>query len=265
MKPSFLELSNILKDTERIPGGYRTDCCIANWCHINENSRVLIIGDIATAITLCRIYRCKFDIVDIDETKCTDFRDWIEKESLSDYIKVSCLNVTDFKSPDEIYDIAIVGNVLSLVSDYPKALKKIVSALKNGGRFVATPMYVPNNCEYEKRNIVNAEEFKRVFNEFSLEKWKKEFASFSLVLRIQQHYKYKKVSIDDIEAFSNFICQRAISLGADKHLIQKLAYDYRGHLTDICKNNENLHYSILIYTKELINCEPELFFGEELV
>lgn len=252
---SFGELSKLFDDTDRIPGGYKSDCYIATNTFIHSNSKILLVGNVSTAINLSRAYNCQFDIIDSSPKNCERFILWVERENLGKNIHVFCEDITkvDF---DACYDVVILGNVLSWVKELPKAILNVVRALKNGGRLVAIPIYKTKKSDNSV--IVNIEQFKKIPNKKTLEEWKQCFEPFPIVLRTYKSFIFSSFNEKHVNAYIDYIFNKS-----SKRDIDKFKEQYKNYIFDLCHNLANMNFTILVYSKELINDEPELFLTED--
>ena len=139
---NYNEIIGILKETNRPPGGKNTVFEIMQRTFLSKNSNVLEIGTSTgfTALEISRFIKCSIIATDINENSLEEARNRTVNEGYNNisFVKAD-VNSLPFKN--EEFNLVIVGNVLSLMSDKEKALDECRRVCKRNGFIAVVPMY----------------------------------------------------------------------------------------------------------------------------
>lgn len=255
-------LISIVEETNRAPGGYLTVQAIANACFLNETKRMLEIGTSTgnTAIEIARMCRCHIESIDINERSVIKARQRAEEEGLSQYINATQMDATNLSYDDNSFDVVFCGNVTSLIPNKEKAFHEYVRVLKHGGLLAAVPMYYIKQPSSQLLEAVSAAIQLPVQNS-NEDEWLKFYRDPNMVLKYRKTFKFEYISDENIELFVNYILEKPHLKVMQNDTLKCLAKSYREFIYLFRDNLSHMGYSILLYSKELFNNEPELFTG----
>ena len=259
-------LISIVEETNRAPGGYATVQTIANACFIDKSKRVLEIGTSTgnTAIELARMCKCQIESIDINERSVLKARDRAKEENLSDFIRVYQMDATDLQFDKETFDIVFCGNVTSLIPDRTKAFQEYMRVLKPGGFLVAVPMYYIERPSKELLEKVSLAIQMQVSDSCERE-WLEFYRDGNMVLKYRQAYRFDRIEDRYIDRFIDYILSKPHLKQMSKDTYDCLSEQYSKFIYLFRENLSKMGFSILIYSKELYNNEPELFTAQPVI
>lgn len=261
----YNNLISIVKETNRVPGGFKTLQEVANITMLDSSKHILEIGTSTgvSAIELARLTKCKIDSIDVNERSIEEARKRAEKEGLLKYINFQIGDAQNMTFADKSFDIVFCGNVTSLIPDRKKALNEYYRVLKNSGILVAVPMYYIKEPSQDLiRKVSDAIQVKV---EISNKKYWKDFYNINdLVYKYEQDFKFKYIENQEIEKFVDYILSKEHLKVMKKEVFEVLSRKYREYIYIFRDNLSHMGYSILALFKENVNPEPELFGGEKV-
>lgn len=261
----YNNLISIVKETNRVPGGFKTLQEVANITMLDSSKHILEIGTSTgvSAIELARLTKCKIDSIDVNERSIEEARKRAEKEDLLKYINFQIGDAQNMTFADKSFDIVFCGNVTSLIPDRKKALNEYYRVLKNSGILVAVPMYYIKEPSQDLiRKVSDAIQVKV---EISNKKYWKDFYNINdLVYKYEQDFKFKYIENQEIEKFVDYILSKEHLKVMKKEVFEVLSRKYREYIYIFRDNLSHMGYSILALFKENVNPEPELFGGEKV-
>lgn len=264
-KMDYNNLISVVKETNRVPGGFKTLQQIANIAMLDNSKHMLEIGTSTgvSAIELVRLTKCKMDSIDINERSIEEAKTRAKKEDLLKYINFQVGDAQNMIFDDKVFDIVFCGNVTSLIPDRKKALNEYYRVLKNGGMLIAVPMYYIKTPSQELINNVS-DAIKTNVEICDKEYWKKFFLINDLVYKYEQDFKFEYISDNEIEKFVNYILSREHLKVLKADTYKALSEKYKKYMYYFRDNLSHMGYSILVLFKENVNPEPELFRGESI-
>ena len=255
----YNQLIGLVKETNRPPGGRRTVFEIINRTCIDRESSVLEIGTSTgfTAIELSKLVKCKITSIDINEMSLKEAQDRAFKEGLSN-IKFIKADVNNLPFKDFEFDLVIVGNVLSLMSNKEKAFGECRRVCKKTGFIAVVPMfYIEKPSDDLVKNVSRAIQV----NITPL--YKKDWDDFFKIPDLEVYWteKYKFDYIDDkiIKEFVEDILGREHLKKLEKDAFETLKKKYTDFMFLFRDNLSKMGFSIVLLSNKMIWEDPELY------
>ena len=107
-------------------------------------------------------------------------------------------------------------------------------------------------------------EVEKVKNKYGLNHWMSVFEEHGFVLKMQKHFKFKNVTPKQMAGYMDHIMKTSQLTDVDESLKEEYRRKFQEYVEVISDNMTGMMYSLLMYTKESCNAEPELFMGEEI-
>lgn len=261
---NYNQLIGLVKETNRLPGGRKTVFEIINKTCINRESSVLEIGTSTgfTAIELSRLVKCKITSIDINEVSLKEAQDRAFKEGLKN-IKFIKADVNNLPFKDSEFDLVIVGNVLSLMSNKEKAFDECRRVCKKTGFIAAVPMYyIEKPSEELVRNVSRAIQV----NIIPLYKkdWNLFFKIPDLEVYWTDNYKFDYIKGDIIKKFIDDILDRNHLKTLEKNVFEALKGKYTNYMFLFRDNLSKMGFSIILLSNKMIWEDPELYTSVRL-
>jgi len=266
MDSDYNTLISVVEETNRLPGGYLTVQAIANACFLDEKKHILEIGTSTgnTAIELARMCHCKIDSIDINERSIIKARQLICDEGLDKYITVTKMDATELFFESGAFDLVLCGNVTSLMPNKEAAFKEYIRVLKHGGILVAVPMYYVSKPSSQLINEVSLA-IKIVIKDSNENEWLNFYSHPTMVLKYRQRFVFDYIIDDKLELFINMVLSKPHLKAIKPEVFDCLTKRYRQLIYLFRENLSKMGFSILLYSKESINNEPELFTAQPIL
>ncbi len=265
---NYNQLIGIVKETNRIPGGRNTILEIINKLCLTKQSKILEIGTSTgfTSIEISRFLKCQIIAIDINDQSLEEAR----KRALDlDYNNINFINadINNLPFKDNDFDLVIVGNILSLLTNKDKSLNECRRVCKKEGFILAVPMYYIKSPPEEIVSKVS----EAIGTEIKI--WDKEFWT-SLFEQISEDYgtkielyyskdfvyKDRNKFIDD---YVGIVLNKNSLKGLSEEMKKKTKEKYSGFMRLFNENLKYAGFSILLYQKRNIKDEMELFLTKE--
>ncbi|MFH1376989.1 MAG: class I SAM-dependent methyltransferase [Candidatus Woesearchaeota archaeon] len=261
----YNQLIGLTKETNRIPGGRKTVFEIANRICLDRKSKVLEIGTSTgfTAIELSKLVRCKITSIDINEMSLKE----AEKRAISegfDDIKFLKADINELPFENERFDLVIIGNVLSLMSNKEKSFNECRRVCKKSGFIVSVPMfYVETPSEKIIRSISRAIQVN--ISPLYKKDWDVFFNIPELEVYFSEDYKFDYIGDDAIEKFVEEILKREHLKKLDKEALEVLNKKYKDYMFLFRDNLSKMGFSIVILSNKRLWEDPELYTSKKIV
>jgi ubiquinone/menaquinone biosynthesis C-methylase UbiE len=258
----YNHLIALVKETNRPPGGYKTIACVIQNTFMKQGSRVLEIGTSTgvTAIELVKACGCFVEAIDINETSLTEAQQRALQEGVAERIHFQQEDAQALCYEPETFDLVFCGNVTSLIPDREKAREEYTRVLKKNGFLAAVPMYYLRQPSEELRSCVSA----AIQSEVAVidrDYWIDFYNRSGLVLKFTENYKFDYIPDKILEEFVEAILGRPFLRELKPEVYERLREKYKEYIYLFRDNLSHMGYSILLYKKEPVNREPELFHG----
>ncbi|OGZ71284.1 MAG: hypothetical protein A2904_02185 [Candidatus Staskawiczbacteria bacterium RIFCSPLOWO2_01_FULL_33_9] len=263
-KMDYNQLIGLVKETNRPPGGRRTLFEIINRTCIDRESRVLEIGTSTgfTAIELSKLVKCKIISIDINEMSLKEAQDRAFKEGF-DNIKFIKADINNLPFEDSEFDLVIVGNVLSLMSNKEKAFGECRRVCKKAGFIAVVPMfYIEKPSDELVKNVSRAIQV----NITPL--YKKDWDDFFKIPDLEVYWteKYKFNYTDDkiIKEFVEDILNRGHLRKLERGSFETLKNKYTEYMYLFRDNLSKMGFSIILLSNKMIWEDTELYTSVKL-
>jgi len=258
-KMDYNQLIGLVKETNRPPGGRKTVFEIINRTCIDRESNVLEIGTSTgfTAIELSKLVKCKITSIDINEMSLKEAQDRAFKEGLSN-IKFIKADVNNLPFKDYEFDLVIIGNVLSLMSNKEKTFGECRRVCRKTGFIAAVPMfYIEKPSDELIKNVSRAIQV----NITPL--YKKDWDDFFKIPDLEVYWteKYKFDYTDDkiIKEFVEDILGREHLKKLEKDAFETLNKKYTDFMFLFRDNLSKMGFSIVLLSNKMIWEDSELY------
>ncbi|MCX6749094.1 MAG: class I SAM-dependent methyltransferase [Candidatus Pacearchaeota archaeon] len=255
----YNQLIGLIKETNRPPGGRKTVFEIINRACIDRESNVLEIGTSTgfTAIELSKLVKCKITSIDINEMSLKEAQDRSLQEGFNN-IKFIKADVNNLPFKDSEFDLVIVGNVLSLMSNKEKAFGECRRVCKRTGFIAAVPMfYIEKPSDELVKNVSRAIQV----NITPL--YKKDWDDFFKIPDLEVYWaeKYKFDYADDkiIKGFVEDILDREHLKKLEKDTFETLKRKYTDYMFLFRDNLSKMGFCIILLSNKMIWEDPELY------
>lgn len=260
----YNQLIGLVKETNRIPGGRKTVFEIANRTCIDRESKVLEIGTSTgfTAIELSKLVKCEITSIDINEMSLKEAEKRANQEGLNN-IKFVKADVNELPFGDFQFDLIIIGNVLSLMSNKDKAFSECRRVCKKTGFIVGVPMFYIEIPSGEL--IKNVSEAIHVdITPLYKKDWDKFFNLPSLETYFTEDYKFDYMKDEIIKKFVEDIFGRKHLQKLQKDTFEALKTKYTGYMFLFRENLSKMGFSIILLSNKMIWEDPELYTSTKL-
>ena len=258
----YNQLIGLVKETNRPPGGRKTVFEIINRACIDRESNVLEIGTSTgfTAIELSKLVKCKITSIDINEMSLREAQERASKEGLSN-IKFIKADVNNLPFRDYEFDLVIIGNVLSLMSNKEKTFGECRRVCKKTGFIAAVPMfYIEESSDELIKNVSEAIQV----NISPLYKgdWDDFFKIPDLEIYWTQEYKFDYIDDKTLKKFVEDIFGRDHLKNLKKDAFETLKKKYSDYIFLFRDNLSNMGFSIFLLSNKMIWEDPELYTSQ---
>ena len=177
-----------------------------------------------------------------------------------DYVKA---NVNSLPFDNESFNVVIVGNVFSLLTNKTKALEECMRVCKKDGFIVAIPMYyVKIPSEELVKKVSNA--IKTNIIPMYKSDWIKFFTVPELEIYWAKDFKFDYIEDDVVKSFTVKIMNRPHLKSMDMGVFIKLKRKYEKYVFLFRDNLSQVGYTIFILSKKKIWEDPELYTSKEI-
>jgi ubiquinone/menaquinone biosynthesis C-methylase UbiE len=261
----YNQLIGLTKETNRPPGGRRTIFDIVNRTCIDRNSKVLEIGTSTgfSAIELSKLIQCEVISIDINEMSLKEAEERAKQEGLKN-IKFLKADVNNLPFDESEFDLVIIGNVLSLMSNKEIAFSECRRVCKKIGFIAAVPMfYIETPSEELVRNVSEAIQV----NITPL--YKKDWDSFfdlpDLEIYHSEDYKFDYMADEVISNFVEEIINREHLKKLQKDSFEKLREDYTKYMFLFRDNLSKMGFSVVLLSNKMTWEDSELYTSKRYV
>ncbi len=260
----YNQIIGLTKETNRIPGGRKTVFEIANRTFLDREKKVLEIGTSTgfTAIELSKLVKCKITSIDINEMSLKEAKERASNEGFEN-IKFLKADVNNLPFENEKFDVIIIGNVLSLMSNKEKAFNECRRVCKKNGFIVSVPMfYMENPPEKLIKNVSNA--IKVNIKPLYKKDWDKFFNIPGLEVYFSEDYKFDYIEDNIIEKFVEDILKREHLKKLKKDPLKVLNRKYKEYMFLFRENLSKMGFSIVLLSNKMIWEDPELYTSKKV-
>ena len=264
MEMDYNQLISIVKETNRLPGGRNSIMEIISRLQITENTKLLEIGTSTgfTSIEISRFVKCKITAIDINELSLSEALERANKQGYSNinFIKADANSLPFDK---EFFDIVIIGNVFSLMTDKKITFNECMRVCKNDGFIVAIPMYyLKSPSEKLVQDVSDA--IKVNITPMYKKDWIEFFSIPELEIYLIKDYKFNYIEDKEVDRFCNEILKRKHLEDLSPDALETLTEVYSKFMFLFRDNLSHMGYSILLLSKKKIWEDPELYTSTEI-
>jgi len=255
----YNQLIGLTKETNRPPGGRKTVFEIVNRTCIDRESNVLEIGTSTgfTAIELSKLVKCKVTSIDINDMSLKEAKERANQEGL-DNIKFMKADINKLPFNDAQFDLIIVGNVLSLMSNKEKAFNECRRVCKKTGFIVAVPMfYLKSPSEELVKKVSDAIQVK--ITPLYKKDWNEFFDRSNLEIYFTEDYKFDYIEDEVIEKFVKNILGKEHLTKLSKISFDMLKQKYTYYMFLFRDNLSKMGFSIILLSNKMVWEDPELY------
>lgn len=261
---SYNELIGIIKETNRIPGGKNTIFEIINRVHLSRESKVLEIGTSTgfTAIEISRFVKCSITAIDINEESLNEAKNRASKEDMDNIIFLKA-DVNNLPFKDNEFDLVIVGNIFSLMTDKEKSINECKRVCKKEGFIIAVPMYYikqPSNNLVEKVSEAIKVNIKPLYKS----DWINFFNNPTLEIYWSKDFKFDFIPDETIRSFVEEILDRPHLKNLKEETSKKLKEIYTNYMFLFRDNLSHMGFTIFLISNKRIWEDLELFTSQEI-
>ncbi|HIH31967.1 TPA: class I SAM-dependent methyltransferase [Candidatus Woesearchaeota archaeon] len=260
---NYNEIIAITKETNRPPGGRITINDIITNLNITEQTTILEIGTSTgySALEISRFVKCKIIAIDINDASLEEARARAKTEN-SFNIQFIKADVMKLPFEKDYFDIILIGNVFSLVSNKETALKECLRVLKQMGFIIAVPMYYvkkPSNILVQK---VSEAIRVNITPQYKSD-WDSFFKTPYFDLYMEKNYLFDRINDKKITAFVEDILARPHLLQIKKPVLEKLKAKYGEQIKLFRENLSHMGYTIYFLSPKRAWEDPELFTAKK--
>lgn len=260
----YNQLIGIVKETNRPPGGKNTVFEIINRLHLSKDSKILEIGTSTgfTPIEISRLVRCPITSIDINENSLAEAKDRAKNEGYDniDFVKA---DVNNLPFDSESFNVVIVGNVFSLLSNKTKALDECMRVCKKDGFIVAIPMYYVKSPSDELIKKIS-DAIKVNITLLQKSDWANFFSVPGLETYWSKDFNFDYIANDIIEHFISEIMNRPNLKSMNADTVAKLGAKYGKYMFLFRDNLSHMGFTLFILSKKKIWEDPELYTSKEV-
>jgi len=260
----YNQLIGLTKETNRIPGGRKTVFEIVNRTCVDRESKILEIGTSTgfTAIELSKLVRCKITSIDINEASLKEAENRAKKEGF-DNIKFLKADVNTLPFKDGEFDVVILGNVLSLMSNKERAFDECRRVCKKSGFIVSVPMfYLEKPSDKLVKEI--SEAIHADISPLYKRDWERFFDIPGLEIYLSEDYKFEYIGDLVIKKFVEDILNRDHLKRLKKDTFEELKRKYTEYIFLFRNNLSRMGFSIILLSNKRIWEDPELYISSKI-
>ncbi len=261
---NYNELIGIVRETNRIPGGRKTILELMKNSLTNEKNKILEIGTSTgfTSLEISRLVKCKIISIDINEISLKEAKRRADEENYFniDFVKA---DVNNLPFENEEFDMVIVGNVFSLLSNKSAALNECRRVCKKDGFLAAVPMYYLSKPPEELVKKVS-EAIKVDITPLYKKDWMNLFDQDNLELFLEKDFKFDYKSDKDVGEFVEDILSRSHLKELSYKTLETLKKRYTEFMFLFRDNLSKMGYSILLLSNRRLWEDSELFTSKEI-
>jgi len=261
----YNKLIGLTKETNRLPGGRKTVFEIASRTFLNKESKVLEIGTSTgfTAIELSKLVQCRITSIDINEMSLKEAEIRALNEGFSN-IKFLKADVNNLPFSNGEFDVVIIGNVLSLMSNKEKSFNECRRVCNKNGFIVSVPMFYMEKPSDEL--VKNVSEAIHV-NITPLYKndWDKFFDMPELEIYFSESYKFDYIPNNIIEDFVINILNRVHLKDLNEESFNILRKKYTSYMHLFRDNLSKMGFSIVLLSNKMTWEDPELYTSKKVL
>ena len=263
-KMDYNQLIGLTKETNRIPGGRNTVFEIVNRTCIDRKSKVLEIGTSTgfTAIELSKLIPCDLTSIDINEMSLKEAAKRASVEEL-DNISFKKADVNSLPFENGTFDLVIIGNVLSLMSNREKAFEECRRVCKKTGFIVAVPMYY---TEVPSAKLVSdvSRAIKVDITPLYKDDWEKFFDLPGLEKYLESNFKFDYIEDSVVNSFVESILGRRHLKNLRPETMKKLKENYKDYMFLFRENLSKMAYTVLLLSNEMVWEDLELYTSKKI-
>jgi ubiquinone/menaquinone biosynthesis C-methylase UbiE len=260
----YNQLIGLTRETNRPPGGRKTIFEIANRLCLDRKNKVLEIGTSTgfTAIELSKLVRCNITSIDINEMSLKEAKERAMAEGFENIdFKKADVNNLPFK--DNEFDVIIIGNILSLMSNKEKVFNECRRVCKRSGFIVAVPMfYVKTPSEKMIKEVSKAIQVE--ISPLYKKDWDEFFNIPGLEIYFNEDYKFNYTDDKAVEKFVENILKREHLKILSNEATEVLNKKYKDYMFLFRDNLSKMGFSIFILSNKMIWEDPELYTSEKI-
>lgn len=261
---SYNQLIGLTKETNRPPGGRKTVFEIINRTCIDRYSKVLEIGTSTgfTAIELSKLVKCNIISIDINEMSLKEAEERAIQEGL-DNIKFMNADVNELPFDNSEFDLIIVGNVLSLMSNKEKAFNECRRVCKKNGFIAVVPMfYIKKPSEELVKNVSDAIQVN--ITPLYKKDWSKFFNIPNLEIYFTEDYMFDYIEDDILKKFVEDILNREHLKKLSQDSFEMLKKEYKKYMFLFRDNLSKMGFSIILLANKRVWEDPELYSSKKI-
>ena len=261
----YNNIISVVKETNRVPGGYATLQEIANAAGIKKGKKVLEIGTSTgiSAIELTRLTECNMESIDINERSIQEAKERAKLERVGSFINFSVQDARNTIFDSESFDFVFCGNVTSLIPERERAREEYFRVLKNGGFLAAVPMYYIKTPSEKLLNDVRSA-IKTNVEVVGKDYWIDFYRHKNMCFKYVRDFKFDYIDNKTLDLFIEYILNKPHLKCLKPDVYNTLCKKYREYIYLFRDNLSHMGYTIILMSKEMNNDEPELFIGSPI-
>lgn len=260
----YNQLIGLVRETNRPPGGRKTVIEIAQKTFLDKDNKILEIGTSTgfTPIEISRLVECEITSIDINETSLKEAKRRAKNEDFNK-IKFMKADVNHLPFEDNKFDVVIVGNVLSLMSNKEKAFEECRRVCKKNGFIVAIPMFYLKKPSSELiKNVSNAIQVD--ITPLYKSDWNKFFEIPNLEVYYEEDYSFDYMEDNTVKKFVENILNRDHLKKMKKESLEVLKKKYTEYMYLFRDNLSKMGFSIVLLSNKKIWEDPELYTSKKI-
>jgi ubiquinone/menaquinone biosynthesis C-methylase UbiE len=263
---TYTDFIALLKETNRCPGGKKTIRRIRELIHIDDKTKILDVGSNTgfTSLEFARITPATISGIDVSESCVREARELLsyDTESVKSRVTFSAASAYDIPFPDNTFDIVMVGGATSFMDDKRKAVAEYLRVLKPWGLLVSSPLsyhtHPPKKVVDEVSNIIGVQIKPMTKND-----WINTVvdATQDFELYFDESHALSPRTEEEIEQYINYFINKD-HIKSMPHYVQNVIKEKWASILKVFnENHKYLGYDIVIFRKQQIFEEPELFIS----
>jgi len=260
----YNQLIGLTKETNRLPGGRKIVFEIANRTCLDKEKKVLEIGTSTgfTAIELSKLIKCKINSIDINEMSLKEAEARALEEGF-DNINFVKADVNNLPFEDGEFDVVIIGNVLSLMSNKEQAFRECRRVCKKNGFIVSVPMfYIDNPLDKLIRDVSDAIQVN--IKPLYKKDWDKFFTIPGLEIYFSEDYKFDYMEDNLIEDFVEEILKRGHLNKLNREAFEVLKKKYKDYMYLFRENLSKMGFSVVLLSNKMLWEDQELYTSKKI-
>lgn len=260
----YNQLIGLTKETNRPPGGRKTVFEIVNRTFLDRESRVLEVGTSTgfTAIEISKLVKCKITSIDINQMSLKEAEERALEEGF-DNINFLKADVNELPFEDGEFDVIIVGNVLSLMSNKEKAFNECRRVCKKSGFIVSVPMYYLEKPSEELIRDVSEAIHVNITPLYKRD-WEEFFNIPGLEIYHSEDFKFNYMNDEVIDDFVENILKREHLKKLEGEALEVLNKKYKDYMFLFRDNLSKMGFSIVLLANKMLWEDPELYTSERI-